>query len=159
MKKTSSFKIKEFISITDKVSAICEIVNSAFTKNEQDIPLYTPYFIEIAKVNVWIDYFTEGLEFEKEESHYEALCADKELYSLYLKFINEDYFDIINHGEDIIAYQKQIQIHNQKSALEDLFVELTGLVSEIKRELKDGDFSDLMDETNLKYIQEKMKNV
>lgn len=77
-----NLKIKDTITMVDKVSAIEAIVNSAFDENGS----YTPYYVDIKKVEVIVDYFLEGIELADNEYTYEVAINDKDVNKLVSRF-------------------------------------------------------------------------
>ena len=77
-----NLKIKDTITMVDKVNAIEAIVNSAFDEDGS----YTPYYVDIKKVEVIIDYFLEGIELADDEYTYEVAINDKDVNKLVSRF-------------------------------------------------------------------------
>ena len=82
MKKNNP-KIKENITLIDKISAIEGITSSYFTNGD-----YTPYYSEISEITAIATYFIEGLEFEDGESIYNSVIADEEVMELIQMFFS-----------------------------------------------------------------------
>ena len=74
-----NLKIKDTITMVDKVNAIEAIVNSAFDENGS----YTPYYVDIKKVEVIVDYF---FELADNEYTYEVAINDKDVNKLVSRF-------------------------------------------------------------------------
>ena len=88
MKKTE-LKIKDNLTMEDKIKAIEAIADSCFMNGD-----YTPYFLESSTVSYIAIYFIEGFEVEPDDDTYELIMADPEFYSLVMKFFwNEDLSD------------------------------------------------------------------
>lgn len=77
-----NLKIKDIITMVDKVNAIEAIVNSAFDEDGS----YTPYYVDIKKVEVIVDYFLEGIELADNEYTYEVAINDKDVNKLVSRF-------------------------------------------------------------------------
>lgn len=77
-----NLKIKDTITMVDKVNAIEAIVNSAFDEGGS----YTPYYVDIKKVEVIVDYFLEGIELADNEYTYEVAINDKDVNKLVSRF-------------------------------------------------------------------------
>ena len=111
--KLENPKIKDNITIVDKISAIESIVSYYFTDGE-----YTPYYAEIAKVNAIAMYFLDGVVFDENDYIYELVKSDEGLSSLVDKFLNQDgeYVDIMDDVMrpvyDMVEFNKQKLIHN-----------------------------------------------
>lgn len=80
--RKKKLKIKDTITMVDKVNAIEAIVNSAFDEDGS----YTPYYVDIKKVEVIVDYFLEGIEFADNEYTYEVAINDKDVNKLVSRF-------------------------------------------------------------------------
>jgi len=74
MKKTK-VKIKENITLSDKVHAIEYILSECFTDGE-----YTPYYIEPAVIVAITRYFLDGFETEDGDDLYEIAMEDKDFH-------------------------------------------------------------------------------
>lgn len=121
MKKTE-LKIKDNITMEDKIKAIEAIADSCFMNGD-----YTPYFLESSTVNYIAIYFIEGFEIEPDDDTYELIMADPEFNSLVMKFFwNEDLSDEENQKNmeyisiqnfvsknvaSIVDYRRQRMIH------------------------------------------------
>ena len=80
--RKKNLKIKDTITMVDKVNAIEAIVNSAFDEDGS----YTPYYVDIKKVEVIVDYFLEGIELADNEYTYEVAMNDKDVNKLVSRF-------------------------------------------------------------------------
>lgn len=76
MKKTN-MKLKESLTLTEKVMAIKNIVSANFTDND-----YTPYYNNLARVTAVLKYFIDGVEFENNDNLFELYMSDKELHDM-----------------------------------------------------------------------------
>lgn len=75
--KKENVRIKENITMTDKINVINRIVDSNFTDGK-----YTPYFEDMAKTIAIVKYFIEGVYFDKEDDIYACIINDEDIYSL-----------------------------------------------------------------------------
>lgn len=80
-----NMRIKENITLLDKINAVESIVSSYFTDDD-----YTPYYAEMAEVIAVVTYFIEGITFEDNDSIYDLYNEDKELRDLVDQFIIDD---------------------------------------------------------------------
>lgn len=80
-----NMRIKENITLLDKIDAVESIVSSYFTDDD-----YTPYYVEMAEVIAVVTYFIEGITFEDNDSIYDLYNEDKELRDLVEQFIIDD---------------------------------------------------------------------
>lgn len=80
-----NMRIKENITLLDKIDAVESIVSSYFTDDD-----YTPYYVEMAEVIAVVTYFIEGITFEDNDSIYDLYNEDKELRDLVDQFIIDD---------------------------------------------------------------------
>lgn len=87
MKKTL-LKVKNTISIDDKINAITYILNYFW---DYETGEYTPWMEEPARIIAVAKYFIEGYELEEGEGLYKLYLSDDDLKSLIDTFINPDY--------------------------------------------------------------------
>lgn len=133
-------KIKDNITIVDKINAIESIVSSCFTKDEKNeyVTEYTPYYSEIAEIYAIAENFLDGLEIEDEDTK-DTFMEDEDVFNLIKKFYynieetddakkeNEDNFEYINimnfvkhNVEEIVEFKKQQLIHRDEKLREKL---------------------------------------
>ena len=106
--KKDNFRIKENITMVDKVNAINLIVSSYFTNGE-----YTPYYSKMAEVMAVITYFFEGIEFEDDEDIYHAVMQDEDLADFVHDILFEDDMMFIKeNARDKVEFLKQQIIHS-----------------------------------------------
>ena len=106
--KKNNVKVKENITMVDKVNAINLIVSSYFTDGE-----YTPYYSKMAEVMAVVTYFIEGIEFEDDEDIYNAVMQDEELSDIVHDVLFEDDMIFIkNNARDKVEFLKQQIIHS-----------------------------------------------
>lgn len=124
-------RIKENITIIDKIEAIESIVSSYFTKDSEDenVTEYTPYYSEIAEVYAIVSNFLEGIEIEDNDTE-DTFMKDNDVFTLIKKFYynveesddakkeNEDNFIYISamnfvksNVNEIVELKKQQLIH------------------------------------------------
>lgn len=87
MKKTL-LKVKNTISIDDKINAITYILNYFW---DYETGEYTPWMEEPARIIAVAKYFIEGYELEEGEGLYKLYLSDDDLKNLVDTFINPDY--------------------------------------------------------------------
>ena len=106
--KKDNFRIKENITMVDKVNAINLIVSSYFTNGE-----YTPYYSKMAEVMAVVTYFIEGIEFEEGEDIYDAVMQDEELNDMVHDILFEDDMIFVkDNAKDKVEFLKQKIIHS-----------------------------------------------
>lgn len=86
--KKNNLKIKDTITMVDKIMAIESIATSVFNEDGD----YTPYYADIKKIEVIVENFLEGVELEENDYTYEIAMNDKDVNTLIKKFFynNED---------------------------------------------------------------------
>lgn len=108
-------KIKDNITMQDKINAIEYIASSYFTENDEGVMEYTPYYLGLAQFIAAANFFMEGLEFDEGEDIYESVIADDELKDIiYDSYKNYDE-SLLLHVKDVVDYRKQINIAKTQS--------------------------------------------
>ncbi len=113
MKKTN-LKIKDEITLLDKINAINGIVESCFLDGD-----YTPYYLEKSLVEYIAIFCMEGFELEANDDLYEIVLSDPEFKELIGKFFGVDddnkYTEvqefILKNVTSIVDYKRQRMIH------------------------------------------------
>lgn len=119
--KITNAKIKDNITIVDRISAIESIASAYFTNGK-----YTPYYADMAKVVAIANNFLDGVTFDDDDYIYDLVHSDEKLSSLVDKFLvpsvsktNKVYVDmmedIMNQVEEIVKFEKEKIIHNTDS--------------------------------------------
>ena len=112
-------RIKDNITIVDKIRAIEDIVSSYWTDGE-----YTPYYSDMATVIAIVENFITGVEFEEDDVIYDLVNSDEELSSLVYRFLNptenddeykEIMYFVLENVEEMIRFEKQKVIHNSNA--------------------------------------------
>lgn len=149
--KKENMRIKENITISDRINVINYIIDYYFTDGE-----YTPYYAGIAKIEAIALYFIDGVEFNDDDV-YECVENDKELRTLVHKFCydvangnvakkhntdNRKYIDVmrfvIENVNEKLEFEKQKRIHctDEKNRtmkdINDVMEELVELAKNIK---------------------------
>lgn len=126
MKKISP-KVKEVITIQDRIDAIDMISDIFFTdiedENDSITVKYTPYLKEVGQVNAIVRYFLEGIELDKTEDVYDEVMKDEQLLAFVNDFMYSDFIDlesftpnqkmmwnIMSQVSDIVEYKKKENI-------------------------------------------------
>lgn len=112
--KKNGLKIKEEITLTDKINAINAIVDSCFLDGE-----YTPYFLEKSLVEYIAIFCMEGFELDANDDLYDIVLSDPEFKELISKFfgVNDDnkYTEvqefILKNVTSIVDYKRQRMIY------------------------------------------------
>lgn len=133
-------KIKDNITIIDKINAIESIVSSYFTKDKDNgnITKYTPYYYEIAEVYAIVENFLDGIEIEDEDTK-DTFMKDEDVFNLIKKFYynieetdgakkeneeNFEYISIMNfvkhNVEEIVEFKKQQLVHRDEELRQKL---------------------------------------
>ena len=79
--KKKNIRIKNNITFIDQIAAIDMVVNSAFTDGK-----YTPFFVRKTLIESIVVHFIDGIEFDENESIYDAVFLDQEILDLVGKF-------------------------------------------------------------------------
>lgn len=109
----NNVKIKENITLVDKINAIESIVDAHFKDGR-----YTPYFADIAKIVAIATYFIDGIELNEDDSLYECVMHDEELLNLVNMFEDNTLSHhtimefVMKHVDDKVKYIKQQIIHS-----------------------------------------------
>lgn len=141
--------------MVDKVNAIETIVNSAFDEDGS----YTPYYVDIKKVEVIVDYFLEGIELADNEYTYEVAINDKDVNKLVSRFFynieesdkatkenekNAEYISIMNdvmaNAENKIEFIKQ-EVINCTYMKNEFYANFNTMVSNVNKAIEN--FSNL----------------
>lgn len=112
-------RIKDNITIVDKIRAIEDIVSSYWTDGE-----YTPYYADMAMVIAIVENFITGVEFEEDDVIYDLVNSDEELSSLVYRFLKptendskyrEIMYFVLENVEEMVRFEKQKVIHNSNA--------------------------------------------
>lgn len=115
MKKTD-MKLKESLTLAEKVMAIERIVSSNFMDDG-----YTPYYHKLGQITAIIRYFIDGIELEDEDNLLELYNSDNEMrdmvdYVLHGNIDNDtledDWFFVMMQAADKIDFMKRKLIHH-----------------------------------------------
>ena len=112
-------RIKDNITIVDKIRAIEDIVSAYWTDGE-----YTPYYADMATVIAIVENFITGVEFEDDDVIYDLVNSDEELSSLVYRFLDptdndikyrEIMYLVLENVEEMVEFEKQKVIHNSNA--------------------------------------------
>ena len=112
-------RIKDNITIVDKIRAIEDIVSAYWTDGE-----YTPYYADMATVIAIVENFITGVEFEDDDVIYDLVNSDEELSSLVYRFLDptdndikyrEIMYFVLENVEEMVEFEKQKVIHNSNA--------------------------------------------
>lgn len=115
MKKTA-MKLKESLTLTEKVMAINNIVSSNFMDDD-----YTPYYDKLSRITTIIRYFIDGIELEDEDNLFELYDSDKELRNMVDSVLHgdinnntleDDWLFVMMQAADKIDFMKRKLIHH-----------------------------------------------
>lgn len=132
--KITNPRIKENITIEDKVKTIKAIANAHF---QEDVDVdgntvveFTPYYRGIALVIAVAQFCLEGIEFDSDESIYASITNNAEIKTLIEEFTQTSEFDfIMDNVEKIVEYKKSeniARIQNESNMI--LHYKLSGLI-------------------------------
>lgn len=111
MKKTN-LRIKENITLQDKINVVESIVEDYFRGGK-----YTPYFAPISKIVSIATYFIEGYELEEGDNLYTICVTDGDMKRLIETFIgkyavnNDIMAEVNSYVEDKVDFMKSYIIH------------------------------------------------
>ena len=115
MKKTA-MKLKESLTLTEKVMAINNIVSSNFMDDD-----YTPYYDKLGRITTIIKYLIDGIELENGDNLLELYNSDKELRDMVDSVLHggidndtleDDWLFIVMQAADKIDFMKRKLIHH-----------------------------------------------
>lgn len=114
-----NMRIKENITLMDKIDAVESIVSAHFQNGD-----YTPYYADMAEIIAVVTYFIEGITLEDDDNIYDLYEKDDELHNLVNQFIlknisvtqftpqNEIMRWVRNNVYDKVVYIKENVIHS-----------------------------------------------
>lgn len=139
--KKKNIRIKNNITFIDQIAAIDMVVNSAFTDGK-----YTPFFVGKTLIESIVVHFIDGIEFDENESIYDAVFLDKEILDLVGKFFategmadedkekNAEYINIqefvAENAMSIIEFEKE-KVLNCTNSKERLYQDINDIASSI----------------------------
>lgn len=115
MKKTD-MKLKESLTLTEKVMAIKNIVSSNFMDDD-----YTPYYDKLGRITTIIKYLIDGIELEDEDNLLELYNSDNEMRDMVDSVLHghidnntleDDWLFVMMQAADKIDFMKRKLIHH-----------------------------------------------
>ena len=115
MKKTA-MKLKESLTLTEKVMAIKNIVSSNFMDDD-----YTPYYDKLGRITTIIKYLIDGIELEDEDNLLELYNSDNEMRDMVDSVLHghidnntleDDWLFVMIQAADKIDFMKRKLIHH-----------------------------------------------
>ena len=115
MKKTA-MKLKESLTLTEKVMAINNIVSSNFGDDD-----YTPYYDKLGRITTIIKYLIDGIELENGDNLLELYNSDNEMHDMVDSVLHgnidndtlkDDWLFIMMQAADKIDFMKRKLIHH-----------------------------------------------
>lgn len=109
-------KLKESLTLTEKVMAIKNIVSSNFMDDD-----YTPYYDKLGRITAIIRYFIDGIELEDNDKLLELYDSDKELRDMVDSILKgninndtleDDWLFVMMQAADKIDFMKRKLIHH-----------------------------------------------
>ena len=92
-----NMRIKENITLMDKIDAVESIVSAHFQNGD-----YTPYYADMAEIIAVVTYFIEGITLEDDDNIYDLYEKDDELHNLVNRFISDDHLVNLDIPEAVI---------------------------------------------------------
>ena len=123
-------KFTRTLTLSSKISITNEITETYFQLNDSTNKVeYTPYYKELVELLAYIDYFTTGIGFDKDETRYDSVLADKRLMARYKRFrlFNKAFKEVLKDVDKMVEFRK-LQLANT-SSLDSLFEEVTKIIS------------------------------
>lgn len=150
--KKNNVRIKNNITLTDKINAINSIVSCYFTDGE-----YTPYYLEMAQVIASVTYFMEGVEFEDGDDIYSSVIHDDEVLNIVDDIITgEDMAFVMKNVKDKVDFIKQKIIHSHADM--DKIIEVCNVIIDSLENFSKLDLTELSKE-DIKNASSIMKKI
>ena len=150
--KKNNVRIKDNITLTDKINAINGIVSCYFTDGE-----YTPYYSEMAQVIASVTYFMEGIEFEDGDDIYSSVIKDEEILNIVDDIITgEDMAFVMKNVKDKVDFIKQKIIHSHADM--DKIIEACNVIIDALENFSKLDLTELSKE-DIKNASSIMKKI
>ena len=150
--KKNNVRIKDNITLTDKINAINGIVSCYFTDGE-----YTPYYSEMAQVIASVTYFMEGIEFEDGDDIYSSVIKDEEILNIVDDIITgEDMTFVMKNVKDKVDFIKQQIIHSHADM--DKIIEVCNVIIDALENFSKLDLTELSKE-DIKNASSIMKKI
>ena len=150
--KKNNVRIKNNITLTDKINAINSIVSCYFTDGE-----YTPYYLEMAQVIASVTYFMEGIEFEDGDDVYSSVIHDGEVLNIIYDIITgEDMAFVMKNVKDKVDFIKQKIIHSHADM--DKIIEACNVIIDALENFSKLDLTELSKE-DIKNASSIMKKI
>ena len=143
----TNLKLKDTFTIYERADIVETIASAFFQENEDGTTRYTPYLKEFGMVIAISKYMIEGLEFDKDESIYNAVMTDEELREIVVSaFSDMDIF--MEDVEKIVEYKKAENLAKiQNDANMYLAFKLADLVE--KESEKNSKEAEVLDKLNV----------
>ena len=150
--KKNNVRIKNNITLTDKIYVINGIVSCYFTDGE-----YTPYYSEMAQVIASVTYFMEGVEFEDGDDIYSSVIQDEEILNIINDIITgEDMAFVMKNVKDKVDFIKQQIIHSHADM--DKIIEVCNVIIDSLENFSKLDLTELSKE-DIKNASSIMKKI
>lgn len=162
MKKTN-MKLKESLTLTEKVMAVENIVSANFIDND-----YTPYYNDLAKITAVLKYFIDGIEIENDDNLFELYMSDKELHDMIDSVLEmdcdndtleNDWLFILEHSTLKISFLKN-KLSHRNYDLEKIVEAANVIIDSLDNfsKLKLSELTPEMIQTGTKVIQKLANN-
>lgn len=162
MKKTN-MKLKESLTLTEKVMAVENIVSANFIDND-----YTPYYNDLAKITAVLKYFIDGIEIENNDNLFELYISDKELHDMVDSVLEmdcdndtleNDWLFILEHSTLKISFLKN-KLSHRNYDLEKIVEAANVIIDSLDNfsKLKLSELTPEMIQTGTKVIQKLANN-
>jgi DNA-binding transcriptional MerR regulator len=125
--KDKEVEVKERLSLANKLEFSSYVVAMV---TDTDSLSYSPLYYDVALIQAFFTYYVEDMETpsiqEVDENYDEYKGFIKKITNL--GFNIGEYQDLIDNIDYMIKFNKEIMIHNQKSAMDEMFDEASKLL-------------------------------
>lgn len=150
--KKNNVRIKENITLVDKINAYEDIVSSYFVDGE-----YDPYYSIVGQETAIITYFIEGIELEDNDLIDECISNDEELQMIIRTVSSSSVMkEVMDMVKDKVDFMKQSIIHSRPNL--DTIVEAANIIIDSLDNFSKIDFS-IMSQENIELAKNVMTKI
>lgn len=150
--KKNNVRIKENITLVDKINAYEDIVSSYFVDGE-----YDPYYSIVGQETAIITYFIEGIELEDSDLVDECISNDEELQMIIKTVCDSSAMhEVMDMVKDKVDFMKQRIIHSRPNL--DTIVEAANIIIDSLDNFSKMDFS-IMSQENIELAKNVMTKI
>lgn len=150
--KKNNVRIKENITLVDKINAYEDIVSSYFVDGE-----YDPYYSIVGQETAIITYFIEGIELEDNDLIDECISNDEELQMIIRTVSSSSVMkEVMDMVKDKVDFMKQSIIHSRPNL--DTIVEAANIIIDSLDNFSKMDFS-IMSQENIELAKNVMTKI